>query len=155
MNDGHSALSQARRNRTRLIGWLRFCCKHDDAPRPLVAGRYPLGATNSRARRVDLAGRMNSALHTSAPCVAQNLTRGIVPRQTGHPAAGMCARAAHVEALERPAVIAMSKHRPGGEKLIERQLTVKDVAIGQAKLAFQIQWGKRAPRDHACAEAGS
>src|SRR5258706_11481426 len=95
------------------------------------------------------------SLGLSAPRVAQDLTRSVVSRHTGHSAAGMRARAAHVEALERPAVVAMSEHRPGGEKLIERELTVKDVATRQAKLAFQIQWGKRAPRDNACAKAGS
>src|SRR5439155_27017870 len=62
---------------------------------------------------------------------------------------------AHVEALERPAVVAASEHRPGREKLIERELPVKDVATGQTELAFQIQRGKRAQRDNACAEAGS
>ena len=98
---------------------------------------------------------MNSALHAAAPRVAQDLARGVVSRHAGHSPAGMRARAAHVESLEGAAVVAVSEHGPGREELIERQLPVKDVATGQAKFSLQIQRGKRAHRDNACAEAGS
>src|SRR5260221_13105962 len=50
----------------------------------------------------------------------------------------MRARAAHVEPLQRAAIVAVAKHRPRREQLVERERAVKDVAADQAELTLQI-----------------
>ena len=60
----------------------------------------------------------------------------IVARCTGDAAAGMGTRAAHVEALERPAIVAIAQERPCCPELIQRHGTVHDVAANQAKLTL-------------------
>src|SRR3546814_17753794 len=48
----------------------------------------------------------------SAPEVGQDLARGIVAGRPGHAAARMGAGTAHVEAGQRPPIVAVAQHRP-------------------------------------------
>jgi hypothetical protein len=59
--------------------------------------------------------------------LAENLARGVVAGRTGHPAAGMGAGPAQVQALERPAIGAVAQERARRPQLIERHVAVHDV----------------------------
>src|SRR5258708_2078552 len=183
----------ARRNRTRLIGWLRFFWRDDDAPRRklrgvslcgLAANRREnekpsqnvasspkrlscqmrarsephstedvrRGASEDTTKRLGRAAGLRRLLASTSARVAQYLARRIVPGNPGHAAAGMGAGAAHVQALERPAIVAVPEHGPGREQLIEGERAVEDVPADQAKLALQIKRRERSPRDDAGTE---
>src|SRR5579864_8853288 len=81
--------------------------------------------------------------------------RGIVAGRAGDAAARMGAAAAMVEALQRPAIIGMTEHRPRREQLVQRQRAVKDIAAEQAELPLEVEGGKDLPADHGCAKAPS
>src|SRR5271165_3710201 len=83
------------------------------------------------------------------PRVAQDLARGVVPRNAGDAAAGMRTGAAHVKPLERTAVIAVAEHRPRRKQLVECQRAVKNIAPGKTELALEIQRREHATRDDA------
>ena len=53
-------------------------------------------------------------------------------------ASGVRAGAAHVEILDRRAVLGPAGHRPEKEKLVQGQLALKNVALGQTKLPLQV-----------------
>src|SRR6476619_565244 len=80
--------------------------------------------------------------------IAQNLPRGIVSRQSGHPAARMRAGAAHVEAGEWAAIVRMPQHRARGKHLPEIERAVKDVAADQTEGAFEIERREALPAEH-------
>ncbi len=86
--------------------------------------------------------------------VAQDFTRGVVPRHAGDATAGMRARTAHVQPLERSPIVAVAEDRSCRKQLVERQRAMKDVATGKAEFALEVKRGKHAARDDACAEAG-
>lgn len=65
--------------------------------------------------------------------------RCIVPRRAGHTPTRMGAGSAHIEALDRRAIIAVSKHWTRTKELIQRQRTMHDVAREQAKRPLQIE----------------
>ena len=54
-------------------------------------------------------------------------------------AAGMRCRSAHVEILDRRAVLRPSRHRPQEEKLLERKLALENIAFAQSEFAFEIE----------------
>ena len=54
-------------------------------------------------------------------------------------AAGMRGRSAHVQVLDRRAVLRPARDRTQEEKLLERKLALEDVAFGQAELAFEVE----------------
>ena len=80
--------------------------------------------------------------------VAKDFPRRIVARRAGDAAARMRARAAHVEAGDRRAVIGMAEHRAGRKNLVERQRAMKDVAAEKAEGAFEIERRKHLPPEH-------
>src|SRR3982751_2754747 len=71
--------------------------------------------------------------------VAKHRMRGVVPRSTRDSAAGVGARAAKVEALERHAVIGRTDHGTGAEQLVEAHLAVENVAADQPKAALEVE----------------
>ncbi len=75
--------------------------------------------------------------------------RRVVGGGAGDAAAGVGARAAMVEALQRPAIIGVAQHRPRREQLIERQRAVKDVAAEQAELPLEVERRQHLAADHA------
>ena len=64
------------------------------------------------------------------------------------PPPGCVPAAAHVEAGQRAAIVAVAEHRARGEQLIERQRAVKDVAADQAEGAFEIERAQDLPAEH-------
>src|SRR6185369_5045024 len=72
--------------------------------------------------------------------VFQHLQRRIASGRTHDAAAGMRRRAAHVEVLDRRAILRPTRRGPQKEKLFERQLTLKNISFRQAKLTFEIEW---------------
>src|SRR5262249_47556748 len=65
--------------------------------------------------------------------------RSVVSRCPSHAAAGMRPRAAEIEPGDRHAVVSVSEHRPGGEKLTKGHRAMEDVAMGQAEDSMQIE----------------
>src|SRR6476646_8332985 len=86
--------------------------------------------------------------------VPQHCAGGIMPRRTGYPAAGMCARPAQVEALERHPIVGSANHRAGAEQLVEPHLAVEDVASDQAEAALQVERRMNLPTEDGLGEAG-
>ena len=82
------------------------------------------------------------------PEIPQHFARRIVARRAGHAAARMRARAAHVEARQRPAIVRMAEHRAGREHLPEIERAVKDVAADQAEGALEIERRHDLPAEH-------
>jgi hypothetical protein len=58
----------------------------------------------------------------------------------------MRTRATQIKSRERHTVVGVSEHWARGKDLIERHGTVKDVAVGQAEDALQIEWRVRTVR---------
>src|SRR5580700_8322532 len=72
--------------------------------------------------------------------VFQNFQRG-QPAVGAHDAAsGMRGRSAHVEILDRRAILSPAWHGPQEEELFERKLSLEDVSLGQSPLALEIEW---------------
>src|SRR4029077_19539051 len=71
--------------------------------------------------------------------IAQDLARRVVTRSPRHAPARMRAGAAHVEPLQRSAVVAVAEHRARAEQLIEAQGAVRDVATDEPEGALQIE----------------
>src|SRR5207245_6170726 len=61
------------------------------------------------------------------------------PRGAHDAAAGVRLRAAHVEVLDRRAVLRPARDRTEEEELLERQLALEDVPFGEAELAVEIE----------------
>src|SRR5690606_41741816 len=87
------------------------------------------------------------------PPAGQEAWRGLGPGRPGHASAGRGARAAHVEALDRPAVPAISQHRPGRPELVEAHIPVHDVAADQPEFAFEPLWAEPSLADDTGAKA--
>ena len=79
--------------------------------------------------------------------------RRIVARCAGDAAAGMGAGAAHIEPIDRAAVIAVSQNRTRREHLIEIELSVHDVAAGKAEDALEIERAQRLHAEYRFAES--
>src|SRR6476660_4704393 len=86
--------------------------------------------------------------------VVKHCASSIVPRRSGHAAAGMCARPAQVEALERHPIVGSADHRAGAEQLVEPHLAVEDVAADQAEAALQVERRMNLPTEDGLGEAG-
>ena len=76
----------------------------------------------------------------------------LVPWHAGDAAAGMRTRAAHVETLQRTAIVAVAEDRPRREQLVERERAVEDVAADQAELALEIERRQHPATDDARGE---
>ena len=61
----------------------------------------------------------------------ENLARGVSARQAADAAARMGAGAAQEQPVNRRSILRVTENRPHREELVERQLAVMDVAIGQ------------------------
>ena len=85
--------------------------------------------------------------------VGEHGLRRIMPRRAGHAAAGMRARPAQVEALERHPIVGRADHRPGAEQLVEAHLAVEDVAADQAEAPLEVERRMDLPPEHRLGEA--
>src|ERR1700681_5037091 len=92
--------------------------------------------------------RVNSALRFhSSPRIAKNFPRRVVSGHTGDAAAGVSARAAHIQALQRPAIVAMAEDRSRREQLVQRERAVEDIASDQSELALEVERRQCVPGD--------
>src|SRR3990172_1243249 len=66
--------------------------------------------------------------NSAAPEIAQHLPRAVVPGQAGDTAAGVRARSAVIQALDRPAIVAVAEHRAREKQLVQPQCAVENVA---------------------------
>src|SRR6201999_289448 len=73
------------------------------------------------------------------PEIADDFARCVMSGGAGYTAAGMCAGAAHVQPVQRAAVVAITQHGSRGEHLVERERTVKDIPADESERALQIQ----------------
>src|SRR5947207_12059347 len=71
--------------------------------------------------------------------VFQNLHRAIPAGCPHNAAARMRCRTAHVEIANRRAILHPTRRRPQKEKLLERQLALKDIAFRKSKVAFDVE----------------
>lgn len=65
--------------------------------------------------------------------------RRVVAGRSGHSSAGMRAGSAQVQPFDRRAILRPTGHRAHEEKLLERKIAVKNIALGEAVGAFQIE----------------
>src|SRR5262249_11105484 len=84
--------------------------------------------------------------------VLQHLAGRVVSGQSSDAAARMRACAAHIEAAQRPAVIAVAEHRARREHLPEIERAVEDVAADKAEGALEVERREDLPPDHRTAE---
>src|SRR6185436_177918 len=70
--------------------------------------------------------------------IEQDLARGICAGRRHDAAAGVRARAAHIEALRRSAVLREAGERTVEQQLVHRQLALEDVALGEADLGLEL-----------------
>src|SRR5438128_160383 len=63
---------------------------------------------------------------------------GVAARRAHDAAAGVRRRSSQIQPVDWRRVSGGAGRRPQEEQLLERQLPLKDVAFGQAELAFQI-----------------
>src|SRR6187455_2679531 len=75
--------------------------------------------------------------HSASPEVPQHLAGGVVSGHPGHPPSRVGSGAAQVHALHRHAVGRIAKYGPGAEKLVEGELSVKNISTDEAELPLQ------------------
>src|ERR1700679_3231589 len=93
-------------------------------------------------------------LYEPAPEVGDDFARGIMARRAGYTAARMRARSAHVQSLQRTAIVAVPEHGPRREHLVQAQGAVKDVAADQPEGALEIERAHDLPPEHRGLEIG-
>ena len=76
---------------------------------------------------------------TAAAQVAQHLVGRRVAGGTGHPASGVHARAAEVEPADRHPEARPARHGTHEEELLECQVAMEDVALGEAVGALEVE----------------
>src|ERR1041384_6043608 len=72
--------------------------------------------------------------------IFQQLKRCISTWRTHDPTTRMRRRPAHVKVFDRRAILRPPRRRSQKEKLLERQLTLKNISFRQTKIAFEIEW---------------
>src|SRR5262245_13106192 len=82
---------------------------------------------------------------SSAPEIPEHLVRGVVARGPRHAAARMRARAAEIEVAHGSAVARPARNRTHEEELLEHQVAVEDVPLGEAVGALEIEGGEHLP----------
>src|SRR5205807_1592378 len=75
-------------------------------------------------------------------CIFQNFQSGEPAGHAHHAAARMGGRATHIEVLDRRAELRKTRSRTQEEKLLQRKLALKDVALAESEVALQIQRGQ-------------
>src|SRR6202140_5736890 len=99
--------------------------------------------------------RVNSALRFHfSPRIAKNFPRRVVSGHAGDAATGVSARAAHVQALQRAAIVTMTEDRSRREELVKRERAVEDIAPDQSELALEVERRQCVPGDDARGKIG-
>src|ERR671939_1292253 len=77
--------------------------------------------------------------------IFQEFQSRIASGRAHDPAARMRRRAAHVKIPDGRAILRPARRRPQEEELFEGELSLKDVAFGEAELALQIERREHLP----------
>jgi len=109
------------------------------APRPPRSRRSPLGDA------ADSGGGETPAKPTEA-AVPQDSLRGVVPGGRHHPAAGVGAGPAQVQAVHRGRVLGEEGGRAHESHLVEALLALEDGAADEAEDSFQVRRSEHAHR---------
>src|SRR5690606_22306928 len=86
--------------------------------------------------------------------IAQDFGRGIAPGSSHHAAAWMGRGAADIEASDRRTILCVTGYGTVEEQLVEGQLALEDVALGQADLVLELLWRPYFHVDDALAKTG-
>src|SRR5262249_39308559 len=78
--------------------------------------------------------------------------RGVVARCAGDAAAGMRPGTTMIQTLQRSPIAGIPKHWACREQLVERKRAMEDVAIQEAKLAFEVEGRHDLASNHAGSE---
>ncbi len=70
-------------------------------------------------------------------------------------AAGMCGGTAHIEVVDRRAVVGPPGHGAEEEKLFEGELALKDITLGETEFALEIERGENLAADDNFFDVGS
>src|SRR3954453_17885024 len=98
-----------------------------------------MGRDTALAATLSVILRVGSMASQPPPPVGQDRAGGVVAGRTSDAAAGVRARAAKIEALERTAIVGIAEHRPRPEQLIERQRAMENVAAGETEYPFEVE----------------
>src|SRR5258705_7389729 len=85
--------------------------------------------------------------------VAQDFGCSVATGGAHDATARMSRGAANIETANRRAVLRIARHRAVEQQLIERQLALENVALGQSDLGFELAWRAYLHMDDAVAEA--
>src|SRR5919108_577229 len=77
--------------------------------------------------------------------ILQNFQRCQTARRSHDAAARMCGRAAQIKVLDRRSILRPARYGTQEEKLLQRKLALKNIALAQPELAFQIEWCEHLP----------
>src|SRR5262245_5971256 len=78
---------------------------------------------------------------------------GVVPGHSSHASAGVSARSAMVESLQRSPIIGIPESGARPEQLIERHGAVENIPAGEPKHLLQIERAQSLARHDACLES--
>src|SRR5664279_2029437 len=126
-----------------------------DRPPRFKSGDYRKGGAARSSRSAALATGERQLQRLQPAAVAPDLARRVVARHAADAAARVGTGAAHVEAGDGCAVVAVAEHRPRRPELVERHLAMHDVAADQSELALEVQRRQRDAADNRAPEAGS
>ena len=130
--------------------------EHEDPPglaaREVEGDR---GAHHAGAEDDDVRGPVEAAAQSNRRRRSFRTRRAaLCPGAPVTPAARVRAGAAEVEALDRRAVLRVARDRPHEEELLEVQVAVEDVALGQAVGALEVERRQDLPRDDGAGHVG-
>src|SRR5579872_4136609 len=79
--------------------------------------------------------------------IAQNLMCSVVAGGAGDTAAGMRAGSAEIQAADGSSILRPSRHWTHEEHLLQAEIAVKNIALGQSVGSLEIQRGKDLSRE--------
>src|SRR5262249_2241774 len=122
------------RSRRKVQG-LAFSLRADRAlQRTLAPGPAHAAISLGRPTAAPASGeRLISPLPKAPAPVGDDRASGVVAGRSGHASAGVCARSAMVESLQRSPIIGIAESGARPEQLIERHCAVNSISAGEAK----------------------
>src|ERR1700733_15142936 len=113
-----------------------------------ISGARTMNTSRARESRYSFQYAGSSPFHAPAPEVGDDFARGIVAGCSGHAAARMRARSAHVQPRQGSAIVAVAQHRPCREHLVQAQGAVENVAADQPEGALEVERAHDLPSEH-------
>src|SRR5947209_6843442 len=82
---------------------------------------------------------VTSWLYSCSACLPQNPPRRVPTRRAHDAAPGMRGRPTHPQTPNRRRVLRPARRRPQEEQLLERKLSLENVAFGEPEFAFKVE----------------